>query len=118
MADMENNQVLKTSDYNQFISAGDIDEEGIVFTFDEITQKEGRFEVEKENEDGTISKVKKPFWIISGFDVKGLDISITLGSAKLHRMVMDNYKLLKGAKIRLAGRGKNFEREYTITIMR
>lgn len=118
MVDMEKNNVLKTSDYNQFISAGDIDEDGIVFTFDEIVQKEGRFEVEKELDDGTVAKVKKPFWVVSGFDEKGMDISITLGSAKLHRMIMDNFSLLKGAKIRLAGQGKNFEREYTITILR
>lgn len=118
MADMENQTVLSTTAYNKNTPAGEITEEGIVFTFDDIKEYEGRFDVEKVNDDGTVTKVKKPFWIISGFDEKGLDMTVTLGSAKLHRMVMDNFKLLKGAKIRLAGRGKNFDREYTITILR
>lgn len=118
MANMDNQGTLDTSMYNKNTPAGEITEEGIIFTFDEIKEYEGKFEVEQENDDGTTSKVKKPFWVISGFDEKGLDMTVTLGSAKLHRMVMDNFKLLKGAKIKLSGRGKNFGREYTITILR
>lgn len=118
MADMEKQNVLSTEDYNTYIGAGDITEEGIVFVFDEIKEYEGRFEVEQENDDGTISKVKKPYWVIKGFNDKGMDIGVSTGSTKLHRMIMDNFKLLKGAKINLSGRGKNFDREYKITILR
>lgn len=115
---MDNQVTLDTSMYNKNTPAGEITEEGIVFFFDDIKEYEGRFEVEQENEDGSVSKVKKPFWVISGFDEHGLDMTVTFGSSKLHRMVMDNFKILKGSKIKLCGRGKNFSREYTITILR
>lgn len=118
MANMEKQSVLSTEDYNNYIGAGDLTEEGIVFVFDDISEYTGRFEVEKENDDGSISKVKKPYWVIRGFDSRGMDISISTGSVKLHRMIMDNYQVLKGEKINLSGRGKNFDREYRITILR
>lgn len=118
MVDMDRQSVLSTEDYNNYIGAGDLSEDGVVLTFDDIVEYTGRFEVEKENDDGSISKVKKPYWVIKGFDAKGMDIAISTGSVKLHRMIMDNYQLLKGKKINLSGRGKNFDREYRITILR
>jgi hypothetical protein len=117
MADMEKQKVLSTEEYNNYIGAGDIEENGIVFTFNKMVEHEGRFEVKTRDEEGNEVMKKKPFWVISGFDSKGLDINISTGSAKLHRLIMDNYVKLHGKKICLAGTGKNFEREYSVTIL-
>lgn len=99
----DNQTTICTEEYgNKGIAAGKLDEKGINFTFDDLKTAKGK---------------NGEFWIIKAYDEKGLDLDVLFSSTKLHKAIMANFELLKGAKINLAGVGQGFDREYRITIM-
>ncbi len=85
------------------VTAGKLDEVGETFTLKGIETK--------------ISDKNGEFYVLSGELESGQALEIVFSSAKLHRLLTDNWNKLVDKRINLSDMGAGFEREYVIKLV-